>query len=269
MSTSRSFDVIRVRRDIKIRRVRVKRIDRPTPHLVRITFEGDDLRDFESASFDDHVKVMFPPEHSASPWLPTLGPQGLVFPGDVRPLMRDYTPRRFDRDAGELDIEFVLHEAGPATRWAAQAQPGQSLAIGGPRGSMIIPAHFDWHLLIGDETALPAIARRLGELPAAARAIVVVEVADPSARIEFSSRAALTVTWCYRQDREGAALLAALRELPTLPQGEGYAWAAAESALVRKVRALLCGERRIHKTRVRAAAYWQRGAEAVHEVIDT
>lgn len=92
------------------------------------------------------------------------------------PAMRDYTPRRYDLDTLELDIDFVLHGDGPASTWAEQAKPGQFLHIGGPRGSMIVPDMFDSYLLIGDETALPAIARRLEGLPANRRALVIVEV---------------------------------------------------------------------------------------------
>ena len=71
--------------------------------------------------------------------------------------MRDYTPRRHDAEAGTLEIDFALHEAGPATQWAEQAKVGDLLGVGGPRGSFIVPTDFDWHLLIGDDTALPAI----------------------------------------------------------------------------------------------------------------
>ena len=263
-----SLQVTRVRHELKARRARVKQVRALTPHLVRVTFEGADLRDFESASFDDHVKVMFPAPGSDDVVLPTPGPEGPVFPGGVRPLMRDYTPRRYDRASGELDIEFVLHEAGPATRWAANAAVGQSLGFGGPRGSFIIPVHFDWHLLIGDDTALPAIARRLEELPRGARAIVIAEVAEPAARVEFSTRADLDLTWCFRSADPGDALLAALRTAPPLPAGEGYAWAAAESSVARLLRRHLTEERAIDKSRIRAAAYWKRGAQAIHEVVD-
>src|ERR1700734_1739633 len=88
---------------------------------------------------------------------------------------RDFTPRRYAPAAGTLEIDFAIHDAGPATRWAAQAKPGDTLALGGPRGSFVIPSAYDWHLLAGDETALPAISRRLAELPAGARTVVVVE----------------------------------------------------------------------------------------------
>jgi NADPH-dependent ferric siderophore reductase len=263
------LNVRRVRHSLKFRLTEVTRVSRVTPHLVRVTLAGEDLRDFESASFDDHVKVFFPPEGSVKPILPTVGPDGRIDAvGTARPIARDFTPRRFDRGSGELDIEFVLHHAGPATQWAAQAQVGQYLGVGGPRGSMIIPPAFDWHLLIGDDTALPAIARRLEELPSSACAIVIVEIADASARINFRSQADLQTSWCYRSESNSSSLSAVLRQLPSLPSGEGYAWVAAEATIVRQVRLQLISERAIDKTRIRAAAYWKRGAQAVHEVIE-
>jgi NADPH-dependent ferric siderophore reductase len=265
----RDLAVIRVRHPLKLRACMVTRVIPVTPHLIRVTVCGEDLRDFDSASFDDHVKVFFPAPGAEKPVLPTLGPDGpMVVPGAARPIARDFTPRRFDRRAGELDLEFVLHEAGPATSWAAQAQVGQTLGIGGPRGSMIIPVSFDWHLLVGDDTALPAIARRLEELPNSARAIVMVEVADSSAHIEFQSHANLQVSWCDRSRSPDAGLLSAVRRLPALPTGEGYVWAAAESASVRQLRAHFVNERGLPKSRIRAAAYWKRGEQAVHEVLN-
>ena len=112
----------RVRHQLKFRLAQVKRVQPLTPHLVRITLSGDDLHDFESASFDDHIKVFFPPPGADKPVMPTAGPNGPVFPDDQpRPIARDFTPRRYDREARVLDIEFALHEAGPAATWAAQA----------------------------------------------------------------------------------------------------------------------------------------------------
>lgn len=183
--------------------------------------------------------------------------------------MRAISRRAVSTAPRELDIEFALHEAGPATAWAAQAAPGQQLGIGGPRGSFVIPTQFDWHLLIGDETALPAIARRLEELPEGTRVAALIEAADPSARIEFATRADLYVQWRYRNESEhpGGALLLALRET-YLPDGDGYVWAAGEATLMRAVRKLLCDERGIDKKRIRASAYWKRGEQAVHETID-
>jgi len=264
------FAVTRVRHSLKFRLLQVTRVQPLTPHLIRVTLTGDDLDDFESASFDDHIKVFFPAPGADKPVLPSAGPNGPVFPEDQpRPVARDFTPRRYDRAARELDIEFAMHEAGPAASWAAQAKVGQYLGIGGPRGSLVIPTAFDWHLLIGDETALPAIARRLHELPAGTRVAAVLEVADPSARIEFDTQAELHAVWRYRSDSpyRGDALLQAVRET-YLPEGEGYVWAAGESATMRAVRYHLCTERGVDKSRIRAASYWKQGAVAVHENLD-
>jgi NADPH-dependent ferric siderophore reductase len=270
MLTRSDLAVSRVRHPLKFRLLQVKRVQPLTPHLIRVTFTSDDLHDFESASFDDHIKVFFPAPGADRPVLPSAGPNGPVFPEDQpRPVARDFTPRRYDRAARELDIEFAMHEAGPAATWAAQAKVGQYLGIGGPRGSLVIPTGFDWHLLIGDETALPAIARRLTELPAGTRVAAVLEVADPSARMNFDTEPELHAVWRYRSESpyRGAALLQAVRET-YLPEGEGYVWAAGESATMRAVRYHLCTERGVDKSRIRAASYWKQGAEAVHENLD-
>ncbi|MDE1181616.1 siderophore-interacting protein [Paraburkholderia sp.] len=262
--------VTRVRHPLKFRLLQVARVEPLTPHLLRITFTGEDLQDFVSASFDDHVKVFFPEPGQDKPTLPTAGPDGPVFAEGKRPVARDFTPRRYDRDTRELDIEFAMHEAGPAATWAAQAKVGQFLGVGGPRGSMVIPTGFDWHLLIGDETALPAIARRLDELPAGARVLAVIEVADESAKMEFDTQANLHAVWCYRSgvDAErGAAMLQAVRETE-LPEGDGYVWAAGESSTIKAVRQHLAGERGIDKSRIRAASYWKQGDIAVHETLN-
>ncbi|MBB3257580.1 NADPH-dependent ferric siderophore reductase [Paraburkholderia bannensis] len=263
-----SLEVVRVRHPLKFRLLQVTRVETLSSALVRVTLTGD-LSDFVSASFDDHVKVFFPAPGEDKPTLPSLGPDGIAFPDGVeRPAARDYTPRRFDTVANELDIEFALHEAGPATAWAAQAKPGQYIGVGGPRGSMVIPTGFDWHLLVGDETALPAIQRRLTELPPNTRVAVVVEVANRSARIELPTEADLYATWVYRDELESEQpLVDALGEV-WLPPGEGYVWAAGEATAIRAVRAYLCNDRGVDKKRIRASAYWRRGAQAAHETID-
>ncbi|AJG23204.1 siderophore-interacting protein [Cupriavidus basilensis] len=270
--TTRDLIVQRVRHELKMRLLQVVRTQAVSPQLLRVTLAGEDLKGFVSASFDDHIKVFFPAPGQSKPVLPEPGPNGPVFAeGQPKPAARDYTPRRYDAAAGELDIEFVLHGDGPASTWAAQAAPGQYLGVGGPRGSFVIPEGFDWHLLVGDETALPAIGRRLEELPSGVRALVVLAVDNAAAEIPLPSRADVEIHWQHRDSApaESAAglLEQALREV-TLPRGEGYVWAAGEAASIRAVRQYLVGERGIEKGRIRAASYWKAGASAVHENID-
>ena len=151
-----------------------------------------------------------------------------------------------------------------------QARPGQQLGIGGPRGSFVVPKAFDWHVLIGDETALPAIARRLEELPATAQALVLIEVPAQANEIPLPTSAKATMRWLHRNGTApgySTLLLEAARDL-ALPQGEGYVWVAAESSTAKAVREIMVAQHGIDKSRIRAASYWKRGAVAVHESHD-
>jgi len=242
----------RVSHEIKRRKLQVLRVTDLTPRMRRVTLHGPELTGFISLGTDDHVKLLFAttPEEQAA--LDNFVPGSNASDGP-RPAMRDYTPRRYDVESGELDIDFVLHGDGPAATWAAQAQAGQFLYIAGPRGSMIVPDMFDSYLLIGDETALPAIARRLEELAGNRRALVVVEIEDNAERQALASKAQVEVIWVVRGKQD---LLDVTRQL-TLPEGDLYAWVATESALSRKVRRVLLDELKLNEAAVKAAGYWR------------
>jgi NADPH-dependent ferric siderophore reductase len=243
--------IARVRHEVKRRQLTVARVERLGPTMVRVALCGAELEGFTSLGFDDHVKLFFPS-------------------GEPMPPMRDFTPRRYDAEAGELWIDFFHHESGPAASWAAQVAVGQTLSVGGPRGSSIISTEgIDSHLLIGDETALPAMGRRLEELPAGARALVVIETDAGAAAYPFENRSAAEYVWVPRSPLSGAPagnLIATLRTLNFSP-GRCFAWAALEMQAVRAIRRYLIEERQFDKHWVKAAAYWQRDAAGVHEVI--
>lgn len=259
----------RVRHELRFRQLAVKTVQRVTPHLIRVTLTGDDLAGFQSPGFDDHAKIFFPDPTTGKLSLPAMGPEGPVWP-EGRPTMRDYTPRRHDAKAGTLEIDFALHEAGPATQWAAQAKPGDILGVGGPRGSFIVPTEFDWHLLIGDDTALPAISRRLAELPAGARAVVLAEVDSEADELPFETKAELTLKWAHRKGAEpglSPVLLDTLKAMQ-LPAGDFHTWVGCESAIAKALRAHLVGERGANPKWTRASGYWRRGAVATHDSHD-
>lgn len=241
--------VQRVRHDTKRRELEVVRVHELSPHFRSVTFGGEALDGFVSASFDDHVKFI-------------LGAAAGAGEG-AAPVMRDYTPRHFDAATRELTLEFALHGDGPAADWAALARPGMRATVAGPRGSFIVPTDFDWHLLVGDETALPAITRRLEELPAGTRAIVLAQVGDALDRRRFTSAADVSVQWLSRSDE----LLAAVRAL-ALPAGEGYAWCAGEAGAMAALRRVLVDEKGHDRRAIRAAAYWKQGAVAHHENLE-
>lgn len=243
----------RVMHEIKRRRLEVLRVTDLTPRMRRITVGGPELAGFTSLGSDDHIKLLFPqtPEEEQAMATLVLGGPGA---GPLPP-MRDYTPRRIDLVRNELDIDFVLHGDGPASTWAAQATVGQSLHTGGPRGSMIVPDIFDSYLLVGDETALPAIARRLEELPAGRRVLVVVEIEDAAEQQPLASAADVVVHWLVRT-AAGHDLPEAVRQL-TLPEGRLYAWVATEAALSRKVRRVLLDDFGLDEDFVKASGYWK------------
>jgi NADPH-dependent ferric siderophore reductase len=233
--------ITRHRFDTRRRQLTVLRVETLTPAMRRITLHGPDLADFQSLGADDHVKLFFPATEPS---------------GSTKPQMRDYTPRAYSQTDQTLVLDFALHEAGPATAWAMQAQPGDGLEIGGPRGSAVVTG-FDWYLLIGDETALPAIGRRAEEL-GGENVITLVAVTGPEEEQYFPARAA---HWVHRPADAADApepLLAALREI-TLPQGAGFVWIGAEAKVARALRDHVLGPMAHPKTWLKASGYWARG----------
>ena len=234
----------RFRHEPKRRSVRVARVAALTPKMLRLEFASPELHDFSSLSPDDHVKVFFPDAGS---------PSGLC--------MRDYTPRAFDVEKGELTIDFALHDAGPATLWAMSAKVGDVITIGGPRGSAVAPDDFDYYLLIGDETALPAIARRVETLRAGAVVTTLVVVDGPQEAQRLVTKADWTPLWAFRtgrNDDDAAILREALQGWRT-PGGDGYVWIAAEAHVARDLRRHLLEDKGHPKAWLKAAGYWIKG----------
>ncbi|MBD9463391.1 siderophore-interacting protein [Pseudomonas sp. Pdm06] len=244
----------RVSHEIKRRRLQVLRVVDLTPRMRRITLGGPELAGFASLGTDDHVKLLFPQNAEEQAALDNFNPSAGKAQGPM-PEMRDYTPRRYDLDTLELDIDFVLHGDGPASTWAAQAEPGQYLNIAGPRGSMIVPDIFDSYLLVGDETALPAIARRLEGLAPNRRALVVVEVENGAEQQILQSPAQVQVIWVLREGRQDN-LLRTVQQLE-MPGGKLYAWVATESKVSRQIRKVLLEEKGLDQDLVKAVGYWK------------
>jgi NADPH-dependent ferric siderophore reductase len=247
----------RVRHELKFRVATVTLSERITPGMARITLTHPSFSEFPSASYDDHMKLFFAPVGS-EPVMPAFGPNGPEWPeGAVKPEARDYTPRSFDKATAEIVIDFVLHGDGPAASWAAVAKPGDTVGVGGPRGSFVVRNDLDYYVLIGDETALPAIGRRIEELPAATPVIALLEVADPAERQVFQSRAKAEITWLPRS-AGGPSLLDAAKTL-TLPPGTGYIFIAGEAATSAAIREHFVTGRGYPAEQIKAASYWRRG----------
>ncbi len=242
--TQEKHAIARVRREPKRRRLTVASVSALTPSMRRIAFVSPDLSDFASLAPDDHIKLFV-----ADP----AAPNGAA--------MRDYTPRAFDAAQGKLTIDFALHEAGPATAWALAAKPGDTLDIGGPRGSMVVADDFDWYLLVGDETAPPAIGRRLEQLRAGVPVTTIVLVDDASEIQSFDVRADWRPVWVTRSGGrlDDAALLSEAVRAWSAPDGDGYVWIAAEAKAARALKTLMLEERRHPARWLKAAGYWVKG----------
>jgi len=226
----------RVRHEIKRRELQVVKVEHLTANYVSVTFKGETLHDFVSASYDDHVKFMLSDEDR-----------------------RDFTPRSYNNAEGELTIEFALHATGAASDWARQAAVGQTAIIAGPRGSMVIPMDYAWHVLAGDATALPAIRRRLEELPAGVQVQVLV-AGEEAAALSFNSAAQVSLQRYAGNDD----LLAAIRALQ-LPAGEGFFWFAGEAQVAAQVRDAVFIDKSHPRDAARISAYWKQGASGHHE----
>jgi NADPH-dependent ferric siderophore reductase len=251
--TSGRHAVTRVRREPRRRTLTVADTEMLGAHMLRIRFTCDDFGGFESTAPDDHVKL----------FLPGFAPEG------GRPAMRDYTPRAFDVAAGTITIDFAIHEAGPATAWAMAAKPGDTIQIGGPRGSAAIADDFDWYLLIGDETALPSIGRRLEELRSGVPVTVIASVGAPEDRFALPDREGLTELWSYRTEAgDETSRLTRLLDAHPLPESEGYVWIAAEASIARALRQHVIENLGHPREWVKAAGYWSVGVADAHERIE-
>ena len=231
----------RIRHELKKRMLEVQTVERLTPSMVRVVLKGDELADFISLAPDDHMKLFVPDE------------KGMME-------MRDYTPRAYDNDARTLTVDFAVHEAGPATAWALNAKPGDSLQIGGPRGSAVLKGDIKRFVLIGDETALPAIGRWIEEADAGVEIECFVTVPSAEDNQAFQSAATVTTHWLYRPGNEANNPEYFLKAIKDVRCGEGtYVWIAAEARVAKAVRTFLIDDLGHPLTWMKASGYWVHG----------
>jgi len=286
--------------------VRVADVTRLSPHVVRVSFEADDLAYFGTAGLDQRIKVVFPSgggyadfgQHDAAgDWYD----RWRALPHEQRNPFRTYTVRRIDPAARRLDVDFVIHhDAGPAGRWAENAAVGDELVIVGPdERSPHSRGGIDWHpgtarrlLLVGDETAAPAICGILESLEERCDVDAFIEVptaADaPNPAIPASfrlrsiardeadhgTRLIAAVTDWTKAHREVLTCAAAPRQQqledvdidrellwdsPDDSEGEFYAWMAGEAATIKTLRRLLVSTCGVDRKRVAFMGYWRRG----------
>ncbi|MFD4506016.1 siderophore-interacting protein [Streptomyces sp. NPDC058457] len=254
--------------------LQVVRTRRLGPSLVRVTFAGADLAHFHSDGRDQSLSLFIPAEGHTEPAVPVeLGDgwwQGWrELPDDVRAVMRSYTLRELRRDPDEIDIDFVLHgagpdaatPAGPASRWASRAAAGDRVVLLGPAiaDNRAIrfrpPEDTDLVLVWGDETAVPAATAILESLPAGTRVRAWLEVPCAGDVQDVATEADAEITWLVGGRDAREEIRAAQLPSHTHP----YAWIAGESGRVKELRRHLVGERGIDRRRVTFVGYWRQG----------
>ena len=208
--------------------------------------------------------VLTAPELAGLQYQPGQDMMLMVAVDGDRPVRRRYTIRALDRERRLLTIDVVRHSGGPGERWVAAARPGDKIEGIGPRGKIFLAPDADWHLFIGDDSALPAYLAMAGAVPAGARALVILEVPGPDA--EQDAPAGAEVAWLHRGGRPAGdpAALAEAAATVALPPGRGHAYLAGEATVVLRLREALAA-RGLAPEQISPKAYWGRGrANASH-----
>ncbi len=249
----------------------VVRIVNPTPHMRRITLSGPGLERYVIGG--QHIKLFIPPEGVVKPEWPVPGEDGIPIwpPEERRPLVRTYTVRDIDEQAGTCDIDFVLHgDRSVGSRWATYAKVGDVVGVRGPVGRPVPDA--DWYLLVGDETALPVIARTIETLPATSKGVAIIEVSDESEQQPIKYEADIELRWLLRNGDEAgttALLVDAVRAVEMPPAGTRiHAMAGVEYTAFKAIRRYWRDELQLNKKDLLPVAYWRRGVAEGEAVPD-
>jgi NADPH-dependent ferric siderophore reductase len=246
-------------------RMIVIRSERITPHMQRVVLGGpafDRFAERTNSHTDKYVKLTF--VHPDSPVQETLDVDALraALPQDQWPVVRTYTVRTVDLEARELTIDFVVHgDEGVAGPWAASAKPGDVLHLAGPGGAYSPGSVADWHLLIGDEAALPAISSAIESMPFGVRAKAFIEVDGPAEEQKIDSAADVEIIWLHRNGAPAGStdLLADAVRAMDWPDGSVQIFMHGEAGLLKSLRAHLLTERGADKALASISGYWRVG----------
>ncbi|TGO06617.1 siderophore-interacting protein [Serinibacter arcticus] len=258
----------------------VLRTRRLSPHWMRVTLGGAEVDSFTPMGYDQWFRLFLPVGgEEGLDRLPAKANQMIGYlrylriPDGVRPVMRNYTVRAHRPASGtngaEIDVDLVLHgtphdgTAGPASSWAQTCAAGESVVII-DEGLGFNPAHGTASvLLVGDETALPAVAGICASLPPDATGTALVEVPSLEDAQEIARPDGVGLRWIVRDAsvKPGTLALAALRDLPAaeIDGDRVHAWIAGEQALATDGRRHLVNDRGVAKDRVSFTGYWKCG----------
>ncbi|WP_443112773.1 siderophore-interacting protein [Erwinia sp. SLM-02] len=257
LSENKSRAPKRVRNELRFRQITVAAKTLVAENFWRIDFIGDDLAGFVSPGFDDHIKVFFPDAATGELHLPEVTSDGVVWKEGARPASRDYTPLWFDGVKNTLTLDFYIHDGGVASNWAAQAKVGDPLAIGGPRGSMIVPEDYAFQLYVCDESGLPAFKRRKETVQGGVRKLFAF-ADEASGSLYLDGLNGIDASWIGSGKMHGEPLRALISELDSiqLPLDDYFIWLTGEGDAVKQLNDYFVIQRGCDENFVRAVAYW-------------
>ncbi|MDN3478110.1 siderophore-interacting protein [Curtobacterium sp. APC 4022] len=248
----------------------VDRTERLSPHMVRVHLGGAGYDAFiehadpeRLATTDKYVKLMLPKPGTGLQPPYDLDALRATMPKSDLPARRTYTVRAVDPVTRTIAIDFVVHGTdGLAGPWAAAARPGDRIALSGPGGGWAPSTDPDvTHVLLGDDSALPAIGAALEAMLPSATGVALVEVTGPADEQPLVHPTGVELRWLHRDAagaEPGTLLLAATRELPRASRPVSV-FAHGERAAVKAIRRVLQDDWGLEKAYLSLSAYWALG----------
>jgi NADPH-dependent ferric siderophore reductase len=247
----------------RTRRAHVLRTEYVTPHMIRVIFGGPELAGLAVGEFADaYVKLIFPPAGASYREPFDFDEVRRELPSEQWPVMRSFTVRWWDATAGELAIDFVYHgDEGIAGPWAARARPGDEIQFKGPGGAYTPGKDADWHLLVGDESALPAIAAALERIPDGVPARAFISLENSGDEQVLKCPGELQTQWVARSEsgsESADGILEAITQAE-LPTGQAQAFVHGEAGMVKQLRRYLRFTMQVPNDWLSISGYWRAG----------
>ena len=222
----------------RTRRIVVNKIFQLSQNMKRITFSGNDLKDFPQDEVGGYVKFLFTEKN----------------------LVRPYSIRAFRKESLQMDIDFSNHfgDQGYATKWANNAKVGDYIYISGPGPKQNLNFEYDWFLFAGDMTALPSISVHLENLPKKTRGIVLVEVLSKNDLIELKKPKNIKIKWLVKSKQDHNAFFDTVSNIKWM-DGKPFIWIACEYSKIVKFRNFFLLERKVNKKDMYISSYWKKG----------
>lgn len=233
----------------KMRMAQVHKVEDLSPHMRRIVFSGNDLNDFPFHQESAHVKVIIPQPGTQKPKL------GLYF--GAKKWMRSYTIRHFDTTSKHLAIDFAVNDHnGTISGWALEAKQGDYVGIGGPGPIKHTDFKADWHLIVGDFTALPAIAATVERLPADSKGYIIVQIPTAEDKQNIRTPPNMTIQWLINSEVSKNILLEHTKAIEWL-NGEPAIFIAGEASQVKTIHQYAKTQPTYKKSNTYASGYWK------------